>query len=230
MQGIYGLELKFDFNGEDRAIWPTLIMDGKHILLVDAAYPGQLGLLENAVSRVGCSLSDISMIIVTHHDFDHIGTLAEINRKYPAIKIAASREESERIEGLRPSLRLLQAKAMQEGLPLDQRAGGSAFIRMLESVEKVKVDQILEYGEVLPFLGGIQVIHTPGHTPGHISLYCSSKKALVTGDAAVLEHGVLQIANPQFTLDMKSAKDSFQKLNALDPKTIYCYHGGCLRL
>jgi len=35
----------------------------------------------------------------------------------------------------------------------------------------VNVDKTLEDGEELPFCGGITVIHTPGHTPGHICLY-----------------------------------------------------------
>ena len=227
MRGIFQLDLTFEFNGLSHTIWPTLIADGGDLLLVDAAYPGQLALLEEAVVRAGCSFSDISLIVATHHDFDHIGALGEIRRKYPRIAIAASEEEAMRIDGRQPSLRLLQARALQDGLPADQRAGGSAFIQMLESVETVTVDRILKNGELLPLLGGIQVIHTPGHTPGHLSLYCPGEQALISGDAAVLEAGELRIANPQYTLDMEAASESFRMLLALNPRNVYCYHGGC---
>ena len=47
----------------------------------------------------------------------------------------------------------------------------------------VGVDRIVEDGEELPFCGGITVIHTPGHTPGHICLYIGQNKTLIAGDA-----------------------------------------------
>jgi glyoxylase-like metal-dependent hydrolase (beta-lactamase superfamily II) len=47
----------------------------------------------------------------------------------------------------------------------------------------VAVAQELSDGDVLPVAGGIQVIHTPGHTPGHISLLHSDSGVLITGDA-----------------------------------------------
>ncbi|WP_349946049.1 hypothetical protein ABFV83_18775 [Lacrimispora sp. BS-2] len=52
--------------------------------------------------------------------------------------------------------------------------------------------------------------------------------SVITGDAAVIEGGQLVIANPQFTLDLDTAKASFHKLISLDADRYYCYHGGIL--
>ena len=70
---------------------------------------------------------------------------------------------------------------------------------------------------------------TPGHTPGHISLYLPTLHAVITGDAAVVEAGELAVANPQFALDLPRAEASLARLLELPCDTYYCYHGGVLR-
>jgi glyoxylase-like metal-dependent hydrolase (beta-lactamase superfamily II) len=73
------------------------------------------------------------------------------------------------------------------------------------------------------------VITTPGHMPGHISIYLKETKTLIAGDALVVENGKLMIANPQYTLDMQKAKESIRKLMSYEIDTILCYHGGVCR-
>lgn len=80
--------------------------------------------------------------------------------------------------------------------------------------------------ERLPWCGGIDIVHTPGHMPGHISLYLPASKTLIAGDAVVIEQGKLNIANPQFTLDLDEAVRSVQRLLAYDIEQLICYHGG----
>ncbi|MGG5637313.1 MBL fold metallo-hydrolase [Myroides sp. C20-1] len=75
---------------------------------------------------------------------------------------------------------------------------------------------------------GLQVIETPGHTQGHISLWDAVNGVLIANDALVVEEGQLNIANPQFTLDMRQAVASVKKIKQLKPKKIICYHGGIL--
>jgi glyoxylase-like metal-dependent hydrolase (beta-lactamase superfamily II) len=70
------------------------------------------------------------------------------------------------------------------------------------------------------------VIATPGHMPGHISIYLKETKTLIAGDAMVVENGKLTIANPQYTLDMQKAKESISKLLSYEIETVLCYHGG----
>ncbi|MFT0825294.1 MBL fold metallo-hydrolase [Bacillus swezeyi] len=80
----------------------------------------------------------------------------------------------------------------------------------------------------LPFCGGIQVITTPGHTDGHISLYLKKSKTLITGDALGCSEGILQPPIPKVTPDMKQAVQSLEKLLAFDINRVICYHGGAV--
>jgi len=91
---------------------------------------------------------------------------------------------------------------------------------------KASVDTAVADGEVLPYCGGITVIFTPGHTPGHICLYLNQSKTLITGDAFVAVDGEFRGPNPQATYDMDSALKSLKKLKHYDIETVICYHGG----
>lgn len=62
--------------------------------------------------------------------------------------------------------------------------------------------------------------------PGHISIYIKDSKTLIAGDALVVEDDKLTIANPQYTLDIISAKNSIKKLLNYEIDKIVCYHGG----
>jgi glyoxylase-like metal-dependent hydrolase (beta-lactamase superfamily II) len=97
---------------------------------------------------------------------------------------------------------------------------------VLERLEPVGVDEHLEDGACLELAGGIRVIFTPGHTPGHLSLYLERPKVLVAGDALTAEGGQLNGPNPPLTLDVDEALQSVRRLADLDVNTIVCYHGG----
>jgi glyoxylase-like metal-dependent hydrolase (beta-lactamase superfamily II) len=97
---------------------------------------------------------------------------------------------------------------------------------VLERLEPVGVDEQVENDTRLGLAGGTQVIFTPGHTPGHISLYLEGSKVLVAGDALTAEGGYLNGPNPLATLDRHTAMRSVKRLAHLDVDTIVCYHGG----
>lgn len=72
---------------------------------------------------------------------------------------------------------------------------------------------------------GLQVIFTPGHTPGHISIYDPAGSALITGDAMANSGGLLTGANPQYSSDMTAANASVKKLATLTFEKAYFMHG-----
>jgi glyoxylase-like metal-dependent hydrolase (beta-lactamase superfamily II) len=96
----------------------------------------------------------------------------------------------------------------------------------LERLEPVGIDEYVEDGTRLDLAGGTRVISTPGHTPGHISLYVERSKVLIAGDALTAERGSLHGPNPSMTLEMRTAIQSIRRLADLDIDTIVCYHGG----
>lgn len=226
MNQIMPLALTFSYEGIQKSLFPTLIRHNSDLILVDCGYPGFLPLLEAAMHSKGFSPNDLTHVVITHHDDDHMGALAELLDAAPHIQILASAEQAPYISGQEKSLRLQQAEALQPSLPPELQAWGQAFRRQLAAVRPARVDRLLSPGETLPWCGGCRVLATPGHMPGHISLYFPQARTVVTGDAAVVEDGALTVANPQFTLDMEAARASLAMLLGLPADTYHCFHGG----
>jgi glyoxylase-like metal-dependent hydrolase (beta-lactamase superfamily II) len=85
---------------------------------------------------------------------------------------------------------------------------------------------LIQDGEELPFCGGITVINTPGHTPGHISLYHKPSKTLIAADAMIINEGQLLGPVPEYAVDYPQAVKSISKFTAYDIETVICFHGG----
>lgn len=226
MENIIVLNIKFKFGVVEDVIYPVILKDDKEMILVDCGYTGFMPIVEDAMKAEGLDCNQLTKIIITHHDHDHMGALADFKLKYPNIKVVASESEAPYISGEKKYLRLEQAEAMQDTLSEDQKAFGEAFCKILKNVKPVKVDILVHDGEIMDWCGGCEIISTPGHTPGHISLYFKNKRTVITGDAAVLEDNQLAIANPQYTLDLDKANNSLTKLMRYDVETFICYHGG----
>ena len=226
MNNIQVLEIRYESGGRTGMIHPVIIRDRDNLILVDAGLVGQRDILEEAVERIGISFSQLTHIFITHHDHDHIGSLRVIKEKYPYIKIVSSEVESPFIDKSEKSPRLIQAESIYPTLPEELKEGALKFQQFLESIESVAVDIKVNEGGVLEFLPDVEVIMTPGHTPGHASLYHKPTKTIIAGDAVVFENGHLDVANPRYTLDMRSALESIRKLAGYDARRIICYHGG----
>lgn len=223
---IHILELNFKNNDEIDTIFPVLLEDENDMVLIDCGYPNFFNLIKNYAQKNNINLNKLSKIIITHHDFDHIGSLAEFKRNFPNVEILSSSDEKPYINGNKKSLRLQQAENIFKSLSDDEKKQAKAFHYMLKSIENCDVDTIVKDKEILNFCGKIEVISTPGHMPGHISLYHIESKSLITADALVLQNGVLDIAMPKYTLDLKEAKNSIKKFLNYDIKRVICYHGG----
>lgn len=226
MEKIIVLNIKFKFGETEDIIHPVILKDDNEMILVDCGYTGFLSVLEEAIKEENLDCNQLTKILITHHDHDHMGALAAFKEKYPNIKIVASEIEAPYISGEKKSMRLEQAEELLKTLSDEQKPFGKAFCEILKSVKPAKVDILVHDGDILDWLGGCEIVGTPGHTPGHISLYLRNKKTLITGDAAVLENNQFAIANPQFTLDMENAKKSITKILSYDAETFILYHGG----
>jgi glyoxylase-like metal-dependent hydrolase (beta-lactamase superfamily II) len=87
------------------------------------------------------------------------------------------------------------------------------------------VDMKLEDGEILDILGGLQVVHTPGHTAGSISLYFPAYKILIVGDALAKRRNVVFMPHRSVSSDFKQASASVRKMSNLDVKMLLFGHG-----
>jgi glyoxylase-like metal-dependent hydrolase (beta-lactamase superfamily II) len=226
MNNIVVLDIKFNFGYGEDIIYPVLLQDENELILVDCGYANFLPVLEQSAYKKGIDFSKLTKVIITHHDHDHMGSLAEIKRKYPQVQVIGSEKDSKYIAGRAKSLPLEQAEQIQLNLPPEQQDAGKAFQQILKSVENVEVDITVKDKDTFPWCGGVEIVETPGHMPGHISIYLKEFKVLISGDALAIENGNLEIAAPQFTLDMTEAKKSALKLLNYNIQKVICYHGG----
>ncbi|MGV7117095.1 MBL fold metallo-hydrolase [Paenibacillus kyungheensis] len=195
--------LELDFHGNK--IHPVLVWDKEMAILIDTGFPGQIEDLRLAIEQTGVSLDQLKVIILTHQDVDHIGNLPYMLQK-PNHSITVYAHE-------------LDKPYIQGELPLLKDSH-------LQNPPKGKVNNILVDGQELPLCGGIHVIHTPGHTAGHISLYLKQSKTLIAGDSMYSVNGQLQGIHTPTTPDIDSARRSLRKYLNFDIASVVCYHGG----
>ncbi|NLN07470.1 MAG: MBL fold metallo-hydrolase [Firmicutes bacterium] len=221
-QGVEMLEIPSEMFGPGAKMNLTLLYDEQDAILVDAGLAGCERAIIAAMEAAGVPFDRLNKIIVTHHDFDHLsglpGLLKLAGRK---IEVLAHTEEIPYIEGTKDLTE--KVKKAHADLPAEQL---EAQLENYRKREKVAVDIALADGQELPYCGGIIAVHTPGHTPGHLCLYLKNAKTVVAGDATVADNGKLFGPAPIFTVDMPQAVKSVQKIAALKPEKIICYHGG----
>lgn len=216
------LELKYPNN----TLYASVIQGDDEVILVDCGYPNSLNKIDEALKAFDLSLDQITHLIITHHDYDHMGSAAELKRRFPKIKVCSSSVQRDYINGSKKSLRLIQAESIFPTLQDNQKEQALIFHKTLEAMETLDLDEVLIEDTDYPWAGGTHIVASPGHIPGHISVYHKPTQSLITGDAMVVENGKLCIANPRYTLDNEQAYASMKKFNDYPLEQIICYHGG----
>ncbi|WP_219835599.1 MBL fold metallo-hydrolase [Paenibacillus sp. R14(2021)] len=201
--GIQAIRVNMNVQGNSFIVFPALLWDDKDVILVDTGLPGQVEHIREAFLQAGIPFEKLTKIIITHQDMDHIGGLPELVRLF-----------GDKVEVF----------AHEIGVPY--LAGELPLVKSNKHAAPVKVDAVMQDGDILPYAGGIQVVFTPGHTPDHVSLYHIPSKTLITGDALTAQDGVLHSFVPAYTSDQRTALQSIAKLQALDIETAIAYHGG----
>lgn len=231
-EGIYSLHLSVPIMGQVNVIHPALLVDEQGAILVDTGYPGIAPLIQSTIASLDVDMSTLDSIIITHQDIDHIGSLPTIvEASTRAIEVFASELEKPYIEGAKRLIKVTPEAVERAiaNLPADITPEvRDAFRFRLENPPKAPVNTILEDGQEIDRCGGIVVILTPGHTPGHMSLYHKKSKTLLAADSMVVEDGALQGPVPAYCSDYPLALESLKKYSQYDIQNILCYHGGLL--
>jgi glyoxylase-like metal-dependent hydrolase (beta-lactamase superfamily II) len=170
------------------------------LTLIDTGQPTDIHRILDAIAAKGWALHHLRRIIITHGDADHMGSVAKLKRATGAL-VGCHTVEKVLLE--HPSRRVPAALWLR---PL------FAVLRPLPqfNVLAVRPDELYVDGQTTP--EGFIVVHTPGHTPGHISLLHRTKRILIAGDALNNRGGKLQLPPPLFTPDMVNAERSVWKL------------------
>lgn len=201
-------------------------------LLVDTGLPGYAGRIRSAAeARFGAGTRPAA-ILLTHGHFDHVGSLADLLEMWD-VPVFAHRLELPYLTG---------RSSYPPPDPLVGRGSLSLLSRLYPRGPidiTGRVDMLPSDGTV-PDAAGWRWIHTPGHTPGHVSLFREHDRCLLSGDAVittkqeslgavVTQRCEMHGPPAYFTQDWSGARDSARRLAALAPETLVACHGQPMR-
>lgn len=192
------------------------VEEENELTLIDAALPYSAKSIIKAAENIG---KPITKIIITHAHNDHIGALDTLKELLPNSQVCISSRDALLLEGNNALLPNEKNTPIRGGIPKNI---------------KTKPDLLLEEGDRV---GSLEVIATPGHTPGSITLFDTRNRSLIAGDALVTRGKLLVsgMMNPLFpfpalaTWDKHSALSSAKKLSELNPSLLAVGHGKMLK-
>ena len=174
--------------------------------LIDCGHPGSVGRLARAIAGHGRSLEDLARVVITHGHPDHAGSARDLALRGVPILI-------------HPADGANLARTWRD--LVEQPTRGTLFAAMTpEPPALIPVED----GDVIPVLGGLRVVHTPGHTPGSICLYGARDRILFVGDTLQRRFGRVSYASGLYSDDAREARRQVQRLAALDVGTIVFSH------
>lgn len=208
------------------------IREGSSWVLVDCGLRGHVETIRRTAQRFVGNASPPAAIVLTHAHFDHIGSLPGLLEAWNVPVYAHPLE--------RPYL-----TGESSYPPPDPLVGGGAMALMSRLYPRGPIDvrrhlRPLGEGHGVPELRGWRWLHTPGHCPGHISLFRDRDRTLIAGDALTTtkQESALAVATQRlelhgppayFTQDWQAAGDSVGRLTALEPELLATGHGEAWR-
>jgi glyoxylase-like metal-dependent hydrolase (beta-lactamase superfamily II) len=187
-----------------------IVIDGKDVTVIDTGMPKNAEKILAYAKGIGLEPSRISKIILTHCHVDHAGSAYELKRITGA-KVAIHKDDADYVSG---------RKAMPP-----PKGGFGMLLKLFSMFFKftpVQPDIMLEEKDKV---GKLTVIHTPGHTPGSISLYDPKRNVLFVGDTIRFIKGRVEGAPGRFTPNPQQAKESIGKISKMDFDVMLSGHG-----
>jgi glyoxylase-like metal-dependent hydrolase (beta-lactamase superfamily II) len=206
--------------GKDLVNSFVLVQDDGSVTLVDTGLKRAPARIVAGLAAIGKHPSDVTRIILTHVHPDHAGGAAEMRRRTGAPVLVHGDDHDWARSG-----QLTSANDPSTRI-------GRLFARLGQStIEPFEPGPPLQDGEVLPVSGGLRVVHTPGHSPGHVSLLVEPTGTLITGDA-LFNFRFLRGArvSPAFLCsDFAMTKRTAHRLGELDYELAAFTHGPEIR-
>jgi glyoxylase-like metal-dependent hydrolase (beta-lactamase superfamily II) len=184
-----------------------LVEDDAKLTLIDTGLPRSSGKIIKHIKQLGYEPSSVTTIILTHFHIDHVGSAKKMQELTNA-KIAVHEAEADVV-------------AAKKSPPKPKKL----LVKALNSIFKatpVEPNLQLKDGDKI---GGLLVIHTPGHSEGSISLLDEKRKVMFVGDGIRFVDGKVKGPPERFTLDMARAKESIRRISTFDFDVMLSGHG-----
>ena len=193
-----------------------LVREDDGLTVVDTNMGGNAPAIVSAAASLGLP---ITRIVLTHSHMDHVGSLDALHALVPEAEVLVSEREA----------RFLKGERMLE--PAEQKPG--AELRGGYTTCETVPTRLLHDGDTV---GSLQVVASPGHTPGHVALFDPRDGTLIAGDAFQTQAGVAVAGQvrPLFPLPAfatyhgPTALESARRLVALKPTRLAVGHGKVL--
>jgi len=193
----------------------VFVDDDGQVSLVDTGTTSSVKRAEAGLALMGKSLGDVTRIVLTHAHGDHAGGAAKLSG----------------MTGAPVSIHTTDAPFARAG-QAPSRDGSTFMGRLMNRLGKrgngfpeVVIAEEFDDGDILPIAGGLRVVHTPGHTPGHVSLLHETSEVLVTGDSIWNTRGKTGWGIKFFCHDIALSQKTAHVLGELDYKVAAFTHG-----
>lgn len=202
--------------------------EDKEWVLIDTGMPNSSSVVLSVVKERFGENRKPSAILLTHGHFDHVGGVVDLIKEWNVPVYAHPLEFPY----------LTDEKSYPAPDPTVE-GGLLAKISFIDPVAPINIKPVLRSlpeDHSVPGMSGWQWIHTPGHSPGHVSFFRQQDKTLIAGDAFVtvrqdsfykvlLQKSEVNGPPRYLTTDWKAAWDSVKKLEALKPELVISGHG-----
>ncbi|MDQ3497515.1 MAG: MBL fold metallo-hydrolase [Actinomycetota bacterium] len=197
-----------------------LLDEGTALTLIDTLFDTDARRIIDRIGSIGRSVEDLKHIVLTHAHRSHLGGLATL-KELSGATVYSHAWEADIVAGERTA---------QPVTPVPMRPLSTYwsvyYLQLGAALGRGKhppcpVDTTLEDGDTV---GPVRVLHTPGHTPGHLAFWWPESRALFAGDA-IATYPVFGPGWPAFTLNPTQHRASLRRMAELDPAVLAVGHG-----
>ena len=189
------------------------LLEDKTLTVIDSGPPWGARRVLDYIRSIGRRPDELELILLTHSHPDHVAGASALTDRTGA-RVAAHRDDV--------------ADNSSGGMTLARWGWLSGPRSALPFAKDTPVDEALKDGQLLPILGGLRVIHTPGHTPGSASFMLERAGVLFTGDTAFSDGVRVSRSVPFPGYDGEAYRRSLDRLASMEFEALCGGHGAPL--